>query len=67
MKSFLIYNCSDDKLKGKQFEIDNTAIKTMHLYSNFSKQELRIKSFDGVNIKMSNSDIFIEARLLRKF
>jgi hypothetical protein len=65
MKLFMIYNCSNENLTGEKFEIDNTAIKTMHKYANFSDKELRVKSFNGIDIKMSNSDIFIEARLLK--
>ena len=66
MKLFMIYNSKDGILNGKEFYIENTSIKTMHMYSEFSNKELRVKSFDGIVLKMSNSDIFIEARLLKK-
>ncbi len=66
MKLFLIFNSKDDQLNGKRFSIENTAIKTMHTYPEFSDEELRVKSFNGTVIKMSNPDTFIEAKLLKK-
>ena len=66
MKLFVILNSKDDKLNGEKFIIEDTSIKTMHKYPEFSDDELRIKSFDGILLKMSNSDNFIEARLLKK-
>ena len=66
MKLFMIYNNKDARLNGKTFSIENTAIKTMHEYPEFSNKQLRVKSFDGIVLKMSNIDIFIEAKLLKK-
>ncbi len=66
MKLFLIFKSKDDQLNGKRFSIENTAIKTMHIYPEFSNEELRVKSFDGIVLKMSNPNVFLEAKLLRK-